>query len=343
MIRGDGVLSAAEVVRYYRDLSTSLGCAPRTPAEGQALVGRVRLRYLEWGEPTSRPALVLLHGGGLNVHTWDAVAMLVSADHHVVAIDLRGHGASEWSPQLDYGLPDHADDVREALALLGIRSYVLVGMSLGGFVSLRIATSGPGEARGIVLVDVSTRVRLRSARQIRGFIAGRDEFDSVDDAVEYVRAHRGGRVPGESSGTTAPPATAPPVHRTESLRTHVALNLMRLATGRLTWRYDRRHRTMAELDAMLDDAAMIEESLPRLRCPLLLVVGADSDVLDPDEPARLTGLLTVPARAVTVEGAGHSVQRDAPVAVARLLVDFLDEVAMPQTYLNRPHGEGRNA
>lgn len=338
MIHGDGVLSAAEVARYYRDLSTSLGCAPRTPTEGQVLVGRMRLRYLEWGVPGSGPSLVLLHGGGLNVHTWDAVAMLVCADHHVVAIDLRGHGASEWSPQLDYGLPDHAHDVRETLWSLGIRSYLLVGMSLGGFVSLRIATSGLGEPRGVVLVDVSTRVRLPSARQIRGFIAGRDEFDSVDDAVEYVRAHRGGRVPGESSV-----ATAPPVRRTESLRTQVALNLMRLATGRFTWRYDRRHRTMAELDAMLDDAATIEESLPRLGCPLLLVVGADSDVLDPGEPARLTGLLTVPARAVTVEGAGHGVQRDAPVAVARLLVEFLDEVATPQAHRNRLDGEGRNA
>src|SRR5262245_49859397 len=57
----------------------------------------MRFHYLDWGT-RGRPPMVFLHGGGLNVHTWDLVCAALKPERHCIALDQRGHGDSEWSP-----------------------------------------------------------------------------------------------------------------------------------------------------------------------------------------------------------------------------------------------------
>jgi len=71
------------------------------PRSEQVILGRMRFHYLDWGTQ-GRPPLVCLHGGGLTAHTWDVVCLALRGDHRCVALDLRGHGDSEWSPTADY-------------------------------------------------------------------------------------------------------------------------------------------------------------------------------------------------------------------------------------------------
>jgi pimeloyl-ACP methyl ester carboxylesterase len=61
-------------------------------------VGKGRLSGLSWG--TDFPGLILLHGAGQNAHTWDSVAMAL--DRSLMAIDLPGHGHSDWRDDKDY-------------------------------------------------------------------------------------------------------------------------------------------------------------------------------------------------------------------------------------------------
>ena len=101
------------------------------PAEHLVVLGRMRFRYLDWGTPGKTP-LLFLHGGGLTAHTWDLVCLALRADYRCLALDLRGHGDSEWSPEMDYGIAAHSGDVEALVDHLGLDGLGLVGMSLGG-------------------------------------------------------------------------------------------------------------------------------------------------------------------------------------------------------------------
>ena len=80
------------------------------PAEHDLLLGRMRFHYLDWGT-AGLPPVVFLHGGGLNAHTWDLVCASLKRERHCLALDQRGHGESEWSPQMDYSTESQALDL----------------------------------------------------------------------------------------------------------------------------------------------------------------------------------------------------------------------------------------
>src|SRR5688500_6947443 len=81
-----------------------------SPEDKHALAVPMRIHYLDWGSGGKFPVL-LVHGTGLTAHTWDLCALQLRADYHVRAIDLRGHGDSEWSPAMEYGVHHHAADI----------------------------------------------------------------------------------------------------------------------------------------------------------------------------------------------------------------------------------------
>jgi hypothetical protein len=94
------------------------------PDSRHLLLGRMRFHYLDWGT-AGRPPVVFLHGGGLNAHTWDVVCAALRREHHCVALDQRGHGESEWSPEMDYRIESHVADLEaffDALAIGRLRA-----------------------------------------------------------------------------------------------------------------------------------------------------------------------------------------------------------------------------
>src|SRR5437879_5868735 len=99
------------------------------PDEHHLLLRRMRFHYLDWGTSGLLPVL-FLHGGGLNAHTWDLVCAALRRERHCLALDQRGHGESEWSPQMDYAIESHVGDLDAFVHALGLERFVLVGMSL---------------------------------------------------------------------------------------------------------------------------------------------------------------------------------------------------------------------
>src|SRR5439155_7594654 len=177
----------------------------------------LRLHYLDWGG-AGRPRVLFLHGGGLTAHTWDLVCLALRADYHCLALDLRGHGDSDWSPTQEYDLDDNVGDLE---AFLAGQRVVLVGQSLGGATALSYATRHSESVAGLVLVDVSVDVTLDSgARRIVDFVRAPAELDSVEEFVERAREFNPARDP-------------------ELLRRSLLYNLRRLPNGKLTWKYDR--------------------------------------------------------------------------------------------------------
>ena len=106
---------------------------------------------LAWGD--SPPELVLLHGGAQNAHTWDTMALALRRS--LLAVDLPGHGHSDWRPGRDYAPPVLAGQIAQALEVWAPEAEAVVGMSLGGLTAICLAAERPDLVRRLGVVDVS--------------------------------------------------------------------------------------------------------------------------------------------------------------------------------------------
>jgi pimeloyl-ACP methyl ester carboxylesterase len=137
------------------------------------------------GDPSGQPVL-LLHGGGQTRHSWGRAAIELAAQgYYAVALDLRGHGDSDWAADADYTLDAHIADIRAVIRGLS-RPPALIGASMGGLISLSVAGESPDlPIRCLVLVDVTPRVDAAGRARILGFMRERpDGFASIEEAAD---------------------------------------------------------------------------------------------------------------------------------------------------------------
>ena len=119
-------------------------------------VNGLRLQVYRWGRPELRPAL-LLHSLAAHSHWWDWVAPLLAQHFQVVALDLRGHGGSDWVEPAAYRAVDYAGDIVAVLDALGWRSPLVIGHSLGGYIGVNLASLHPDRVGSLVIVDTMTQ------------------------------------------------------------------------------------------------------------------------------------------------------------------------------------------
>jgi pimeloyl-ACP methyl ester carboxylesterase len=251
--------------------------------------------------------VLFLHGGGLNAHTWDIVCAALRRERHCVALDQRGHGESEWSPEMDYATESHAADVGAFVDALKLERFVLVGMSLGGANGLAWAGQHSRRLAGLVMIDVGPEVRAEGVRKIAAFTSEAAPLDSVEQYVERALSFN-------------------PRRNRELLRRSLLHNLRRMPDGRFMWKYDQRHRGRALDPAVVTRRReMLWSAVDGVTCPVLVVRGAQSDVFH-DEDAELLAGRFRQGRWVKVEGAGHTVQGDNPAGLLVELRAFLGEV-----------------
>jgi pimeloyl-ACP methyl ester carboxylesterase len=115
-------------------------------------VNGLRLQVYRWGRPELRPAL-LLHSLAAHSHWWDGVAPLLAEHFQVVALDLRGHGGSDWVEPAAYRTVDYAGDIVAVLDALGWRSPLVIGHSLGGYIGVNLASLHPDRVGALVIVE----------------------------------------------------------------------------------------------------------------------------------------------------------------------------------------------
>lgn len=269
----------------------------------------VNLRYSRWrggGAP-----IVVLHGGGQTRHAWEeSCAHLGDLGYDVVALDLRGHGESDWAPDQAYGLMDFTADVVAVLPQLGHPRVALLGFSLGGLASLYLTARHPEICAALMLVDVAPRLETDGVRRIRDFMSRHESFGTLDDVVAALREYNPNRPPDSI--------------RSESLMR----NLRQRPDGRYEWHYDKYFRTpipegseyQSRIGGLTHEELLADAR--RVRCPTLVVRGAMSDVLSEEGVREL--LETIPhAEAATVERAGHQVAGDRNDAFLVAVTPFL--------------------
>lgn len=276
------------------------------PIDKNVVLGGMRFHYLDWGNGDGYP-IVFLHGGGLTAHTYDLVCLALRPEHHCIALDLRGHGDSEWSPVMDYGIETNAGDVDAFVEHLALPKFVLVGMSLGGLTALQYAGDHSSRLAGLVVIDIGPQFQRAGSNRIRDFLAVPAEHGSVEDFVRAAKAFN-------------------PRRDEALLRRSLLHNLRRTPAGTWVWKWDPRRRAATEGESADQRYARLWESVDRIRCQTLVVRGAQSDIFLEADALALASRLPF-GRRTTIENAGHTVQGDNPAGLVAALRPFLAELA----------------
>jgi pimeloyl-ACP methyl ester carboxylesterase len=260
--------------------------------------GRV-ISVLHWG--AGDPEYVFFHGRGQNAHTWDAVVL--SLDRPALTVDLPGHGRSAWRNDSDYRAEHIAPDLITALGSVITPPITLVGMSLGGLAAIRLTAERPDLVGAVGIVDVtphfSPRRRAAGAEmrvEAQLLSGGPVSFNTFDDLVTSVMAV----IPSRSRA---------------ALEVSVRHNAARQQDGTWTWAYDRRPALPSDEPP---SGSMLWEDLSSIHVPILLAVGGNSEHVIPEELEEFERRQPR-TRVEVVGGAGHSIQSDRPVELARLI------------------------
>ncbi len=251
------------------------------------------LSALRWG--TSAPKAVLVHGSAQNAHTWDTVCLALGEP--ILAIDLPGHGHSSWRDDGDYTPRALAFDIAVVIEKLAPKAAVVCGMSLGGLTTLSLAYQRPDLVSRLVMVDITPGVTPEKSKSITDFVNGPQSFASLDDLLARTIEHN-------------------PTRSRSSLQRGILHNARQLDDLSWVWRYDRRGHPRRDPGTSI--AAGMWDMIERLHCPVTLVRGGVSPVVDDADVAELRRRR--PDSVVhVVEGAGHSVQGDRPREMATIL------------------------
>lgn len=269
---------------------------------GAGGAGRFELHHTDTGAPPGHPdapTVVFGHGLLFSGRMFDAQVAALREDHRCVTVDWRGQGRSPATPD-GYDMDTLLDDLVALLDRLGLAAVHYVGLSMGGFVGMRLAARHPARVRTLALLDTSAgpeplrnRLRYRAMAQVyrrSGIGLLRRPVARVMFGRTFLAGPRADGVVREWSDT---------------LRATDRDGVARAIRGVVA----RRPVPPAELAA--------------ISAPVLVVVG-DEDVATPVADARAVAAAVPGARLEVVTGAGHSSTVEAPEAVTALLREFLD-------------------
>jgi pimeloyl-ACP methyl ester carboxylesterase len=274
------------------------------PLQKELKTPELTMRYLEWGSQES-PTVVLLHGFAQTAHSWDFVALSLADRYHVVSLDARGHGDSDWAPDAAYSTADHRRDVQAVVDHLGSSPIAVIGLSMGGGTAYSYTAEKPADISALVIVDAGPSGNPTGQKRIGDFVELPDELDTLDEFIERIHTY----VP----------------HRPiEQLRSTVINNVRQNEAGKWIWKYD----------SVLRDPARPRSGIPseqawsylkNIQCPTLLIRGADSDVLTADTALKMEQIMR-DCTLITVGKAGHLVPGDNPVGFISAVRPWLDRM-----------------
>jgi pimeloyl-ACP methyl ester carboxylesterase len=274
------------------------------PKDAYAQIKGFRLHYLDWGVNGKQPML-LLHGFMAHAHTWDDFASDFRDRYHVIALDQRGHGDSEWSKDEAYSLDDHFSDIAYLIEFLKLKDLVLMGHSMGGRNALFYAACHPENVEKLIVIDSRPADSLQSSERLRYDLLHLPlQAGSLDEIAEAIQRLY------PLLSTKICHALASHGYKEDG------------STGQFVPKYDMR------MGFHLDRMGCITEDLwPFMKnviCPTLIVRGEESPFLSRDDAQKMS--VTIPqATWVEIPRATHMPVQENPDAFEGVISEFLKE------------------
>jgi pimeloyl-ACP methyl ester carboxylesterase len=274
---------------------------------------RLRLHFWDWGLD-DKPALILVHGGLDHARNWDWVARCLREHFHVYAIDLRGHGNSQWAPGALYSVGEHVLDLSALADIVNAFPIYLVGHSLGGIVSLCYSGIYPDRVKKVISIEgmgppLTHKIFSPASERMRYWIEKIREserreprtYPSLDLAVARMKE-------------------ANP-HLSDEVARHLTLHGTNWnSDGSLVWKFDNYARPFGPYGNNKDDFI---EIMSQITCPALLFWGMESWATDPETDERAKAIRN--HRLVKVAKAGHWVHHDQLEIFLTETMKFLEE------------------
>jgi len=259
-------------------------------------INDINLDYRDQGHGAP---VIFIHAFPLNQHMWDAQLEILQTFCRVITVDLRGFGGSD-SPPGPYTMDDMAADVRGLMKGLGIDRALLVGLSMGGYVSLAFYRNFPDALSGLVLADTRATADTSEARERRLKSADKAEREGVHAIAAEMIPLLLGRTTRESRQTVV-----------DQVRRIIESNSS---------------RGIAEAQRCMSARPDSTHLLTMMNLPVLIIVGSE-DTLTPVAEAESLRNAIPGAQLLVIEGAGHLTNLEHPDQFNTALIKFIEENA----------------
>ena len=269
-------------------------------------VNGVKLRYLDWGT-SGKPPLVCLHGHTGQAHIWDEFAEAMSLHYHVLAVDQRGHGGSQWA-STGYARDRFVEDLASFVNALGLSKFVLAGLSMGGWHSLLYTPDHQDRVERIIIVDISPQPSPGWQERAASRPVTPLEFPSLDEAIAWMRQYN-------------------PWASNAGLKKDAEDKMHQREDGKWTWKADSSLFNIPlpdQSDTKLWDRYW--KAIDSITCPILEVRVAESGLVA-DETIEQMKQRGKQFTSVDIPDAGHVVTVDKPYEFIEATRSFLGVTA----------------
>lgn len=274
------------------------------PKDAYLEIKGLQLHYLDWGKNEKEPML-LLHGFMAHAHAWDEFASAFRDRYHIIALDQRGHGESQWSEDEAYSLDDHFSDITHLIEFLELKDLILVGHSMGGRNALFYTACHPQNVGRLILVDARPANSVRASERLKHDLLHLPlQAGSLDEIAQAMRA----LYPSLS------------IEICHDLASH-GYREGGLG-GRFVPKYDSRMSFHSEqMGCMTED---LWPFMKNVACPTLIVRGEESPFLSREEAQKMSVVIPQ-AEWVEIPQATHLPVQENLVAFKRVISDFLSK------------------
>ena len=249
------------------------------------------LHYLDWGN-SGKPTLVMIHGLRGHAHSWDDVSASLCQDFHVLSLDQRGRGDTDWAKDGDYGTDAYVADLAGFCEALGLSSFILCGHSMGGRNAMTFGSRYPEKLEKLIVVDMGPDINREGGQRIsREIVNVPEEFDSFEAVVEYMTKQN--RFASDAV-----------------IRRRLTYATKLLSNGMIGWKYDLAIREERRKGTVAPSQDLWPE-IPKITCPTLIVRGMETDILTPETAQRMVEVMPN-AQITEIPQAGHMVFEDNP-------------------------------
>ncbi len=264
--------------------------------------GLHRMAYWEWGDAANPRVLVCVHGLSRQGRDFDTLAQVMCTDYRVVCPDVVGRGRSAWlTDARGYQVPAYVSDMMTLLARVNAETVHWVGTSMGGLIGLGLASLERSPISRLVLNDVGPTIEYKALVRIGGYLSRPLRWKSLDEAADYLQTISAGFGP-------------------HSRAQWLALSLPMLVADGDAFKLHYDPAIATPFKAVTPEIAAAGEAMAwaafdAIRCPTLLLRGADSDLLSRSTAQAMTAR-GPKAQVIEFAGVGH-----APTLVATDQVD----------------------